>query len=93
LELGETMMLGLRLAEGVSNQRFRRQLERLYPRADLIAFGHTHRAYVGSIGDTLLVNPGAVAPTLGEEPSAARIWLGHGEPEVEIVPLQSYASG
>lgn len=63
------------------------RLGRLYPGADVIVFGHTHRAYVGWMEDTLVVNPGAVAPTLRERPSVARMWLGHGEPEVEVVPL------
>jgi putative phosphoesterase len=74
------------------NERIARRLERLYPRADIIVFGHTHRAYVRWIGNTLMVNPGAVSRTLGEQPSVARMWLGAGEPQVEVVPLQSYAS-
>lgn len=71
------------------NARIARRLERLYPRADIIVFGHTHRAYVGWIGDTLVVNPGAVSPTLAERPSVARMRLGTTAPEVEILPLDS----
>jgi hypothetical protein len=74
--------------KGRFNERIARRLERLYPRADIIVFGHTHRAHVEWIGDTLLVNPGAVSPTLGEQPSVARMWLGMATPEVEILPLQ-----
>ena len=74
---------------GRFNERIARRVERLYPRADIIVFGHTHRAYVGCVGDTLLVNPGAVSPTLGEQPSVARMWLGADTPEVEILPLRS----
>jgi hypothetical protein len=75
--------------KGRFNERIGRRLGHLYPQADVIVFGHTHRAHVGWIDDTLLVNPGAVSPTLGEEPSVARMWLGMGKPEVEILPLQS----
>jgi len=71
------------------NARIARRLEPLYPRADIIVFGHTHRAHVEWIGDTLLVNPGAVSPTLGERPSVARMRLGTTTPEVEILPLHS----
>jgi putative phosphoesterase len=75
--------------KGRFNERIARRLKRLHPRADIVVFGHTHRAYVGWIGDTLLVNPGAVSPILGEQPSVARMWLGTTRPEVEILPLQS----
>lgn len=75
--------------KGRFSARIARRLERLYQRADIIVFGHTHRAYVGWIGDTLLVNPGAVSPTLGERPSVARMRLGTTTPEVEILPLRS----
>ena len=38
--------------------------ERLAARyaADVIVFGHTHRAVVQNVGDTLVVNPGAAGP-------------------------------
>jgi len=75
--------------KGRFSGRTARRLERLYPRADIIVFGHTHRAYMEWIGDTLLVNPGAVSPTLGEQPSVARMRLGTATPEVEILPLHS----
>lgn len=85
--------VALRLLGASDNARFNtriaRRLERLYPQADIIVFGHTHRTYVGWIGDTLLVNPGAVSPTLGERPSVARMRLGTTTPEVEILPLHS----
>ena len=75
--------------KGYFNERIAGRLERLYPKTDIIVFGHTHRAYVRRIGDTLLVNPGAVSPTLREQPSVARMRLGAGEPEVEIIPISS----
>jgi len=72
---------------GQFNQRMARRLARLYPTADIIVFGHTHRAHVGWIGHTLLVNPGAVCPTRGEEQTVAKIELGTGKPQVTIIPL------
>jgi putative phosphoesterase len=35
-------------------------LKRLFPRADVIVYGHTHRARADVIGGTLVLNPGAV---------------------------------
>jgi predicted phosphodiesterase len=72
-----------------SNKRIARRLAHLYPEADVIVFGHTHRAHVEWIGDTLLVNPGAVCPTSGEELTVARMRLGEGPPQVEIVQLEA----
>jgi len=81
----------LRLLGGSDKARFNRRIARrlkgLYPQADVIVFGHTHRAFVGWFRETLLVNPGAVCPTLKERPTVARLRLGYGKPEVEIVPL------
>lgn len=83
--------LGLRLTGGREKSRFNRRIGRrvvrLHPGADVIVFGHTHRAFVEWLGGTLLVNPGAVCPTLRERPTMARMTLGDGEPRVEIVPL------
>jgi len=76
------------LDNGWLNQRNARRLARIYPKADVIVFGHAHRAYVEWIGDKLLVNPGAVAESgEHERPSVARMRLGQGKPEVEIIPL------
>lgn len=86
----------LRLLGTSDNARFNvsiaRRLARLYPEADAIVFGHTHRAHVEWIGDTLLVNPGAVCPTPREQPTMARMWLGKGAPRVEILELRALAS-
>jgi predicted phosphodiesterase len=86
----------LRLLGASDNTRLNayiaRRLARLYPEADAIVFGHTHRAHVEWIGDTLLVNPGAVCPTLREQPTMARMWLGKGSPRVEILQLEAPAS-
>ena len=72
---------------GWFNQRIARRLVRLYPEADIIIFGHTHQPYVEWIAQTLLVNPGAVCPTRGEEQTVAQIQLGAGKPQVTIIPL------
>jgi hypothetical protein len=70
------------------NELITHRLTALYPHADVIVFGHTHRAYVEWVGDILLVNPGAVCPTVREQPTVARMTLDHGKPQVEIVPLE-----
>ena len=74
------------------NQRLGHRLTRLYPGADVIIFGHSHRVHVEWVGDTLLVNPGAVcaAPVDPDPPTVARMRLGAGPPEVEIVPLSMH---
>ena len=72
------------------NRRTAHRLTRLYPGADVIVFGHSHRAHVERVGDTLLINPGAVCVTSADPPSVARLRLGAGPPEVEIVPLSAY---
>jgi putative phosphoesterase len=78
----------LRLADNSgSNQRIAHRLARLYPAADIVVFGHTHRAHVEQVGGTLLINPGAVCPSRWEWPTVARMQLGTGRPEVEIISL------
>jgi len=79
----------LRLTDNSAlNRRNVRRLARVYPEADIIVFGHSHRAHIEWIGDTLLVNPGAVLKSGNREhPSVARIHLEKGKPEVEIIPL------
>ena len=69
------------------NRRMVGRLARLYPDADIIVFGHSHRAHVERIGRALLVNPGAVSASPGEEPTVARMCLGVDPLDVEIIPL------
>lgn len=58
-----------------------------YP-ADIVVFGHTHRAVVERIGARLAVNPGAAGPRrFNLKPSVARLMLNDSGPEVEIVWL------
>ena len=78
----------LRLTDnGDLNRLAARRLARVYPKADVVVFGHAHRAYVEWIGDTLLVNPGAVCHSRGEQRTVARMRVGEGKPEVEVIPL------
>ena len=72
---------------GNMNRRIARHLAQLYPTADVIVFGHTHRAHIQWIGHTLLVNPGAVCPAPKAHATVARMRLGAERPEVKIIPL------
>jgi len=81
--------LRMRLTDnGTLNRRTARRLVRLYPQADVIVFGHAHKPHVEWIGQTLLVNPGAVCPSRRERPTVARLRLGEGRPGVEVIPLE-----
>jgi putative phosphoesterase len=81
------------LDNGKLNQRNARRLVQRYPGADIIVFGHAHRAYVAWMGSTLLVNPGAVVESgRYEQPSVARLQIAH-QPTVEIVPLPTSQIG
>jgi putative phosphoesterase len=51
-----TVTLGMLWPGGGVVEAVRRQ----FPRADVIVYGHTHRARVDELGGTLLFNPGAV---------------------------------
>ena len=63
-------------------------LHEAYPQAEVIVYGHTHRAKVTRIGDTLIVNPGAAGPKRFDvQPSVARLSIARGAAEVEIIPL------
>jgi hypothetical protein len=70
------------------NARVAQRLTTVYPRADIIVFGHTHRAVARWFGDTLLVNPGAVCPTLREVPTVARMTLDGANVRVDFLPLE-----
>jgi len=78
----------LRLTDnGDLNRIISRRLARAHPDADIVVFGHSHRAHVEWLGRSLLVNPGTVCPTRRERPTVARMRLGGERPEVEIIPL------
>jgi uncharacterized protein len=60
-----------------------------YPDADVVVFGHTHRAAVVRAPDgRLAVNPGAAGPRRFDlQPSVARLTIAAGAAEVEIISL------
>ena len=56
--------------------------------ADVVVFGHTHRPLVSRLGNQLFVNPGAAGPKRFDiTPSVARLTIGRGKAEVEIVDI------
>jgi hypothetical protein len=56
--------------------------------ADVIVFGHTHRAVVHRAGHRLVVNPGAAGPRrFNLVPSVALLHVEQQEARVEIVTL------
>ena len=56
--------------------------------ADIIVFGHTHKAVVERVGGALVVNPGAAgSPRFGGGLSVARLALTPGEPRVDLLTL------
>ncbi len=60
---------------------------RAYP-ADILVFGHTHRALVERSGDRLVVNPGAAGPRrFNLLPSVARLSIADGIAAAELVWL------
>ncbi len=66
------------------------KLKAAFPRADVIVFGHTHRALIESLEDfTVVVNPGAAGPPrFGAKPSVAIMETEAGiPPRARIVPL------
>jgi len=58
-----------------------------YPQ-DIIVYGHTHRQLVSNADGRIVVNPGAAGPRrFNLTASVARLTIGDGKPEVEIVPI------
>jgi len=58
-----------------------------YP-ADIVVFGHTHRAVIERANGRLAVNPGAAGPRrFNLKPSVARLTIAESGPEAEIVWL------
>lgn len=56
--------------------------------ADIIIYGHTHKALVKRAGKRLVINPGAAGPRRFDvKPSVARLVIVEGRAEVEIVRL------
>lgn len=56
--------------------------------ADVLVYGHTHRALVARAGGRLILNPGAAGPRRFDlVPSVARLTIADGEAQPEIIPL------
>lgn len=56
--------------------------------ADVLVYGHTHRALIHRAGNRLVVNPGAAGPRRFDiKPSVAILRVGKGDVRVEIVTL------
>lgn len=57
--------------------------------ADVIIYGHTHRALVQRNGTRLTVNPGGAGPLrFGLPPSVALLTIVEGEAEVDIIEIE-----
>ena len=57
--------------------------------ADVLVYGHTHKALVHREGARLVVNPGAAGPRRFDlRPSVARLTIRDGTAEAEIVELR-----
>jgi putative phosphoesterase len=77
----------LRPSKDLLNPRIAHRLAQLYPEADLIVFGHSHRPYRVWRNRTLFFNPGAVCPTPRRSPSVGKLYLGSDAVDAEIIPL------
>ena len=56
--------------------------------ADVIVYGHTHKPLVERHGSRLVVNPGAAGPRRFDvKPSVARLTIGDGRADVELIWL------
>src|SRR5919109_33670 len=57
-----------------------------YPAADVVVFGHTHKAVTVEAGMRLAVNPGAAGPRrFNLQPSVARLIIDRGRATAEII--------
>lgn len=58
--------------------------------ADVVVYGHTHKALVFRSADgRLVVNPGAAGPRRFDlRPSVARLTIANGRADVELVPVE-----
>src|SRR4051812_15335816 len=56
--------------------------------ADVIVYGHTHKALTERVGSRLVINPGAAGPRrFNLEPSVARLKIAPARIDVDIIPL------
>jgi len=70
------------------NQNLIANYQRAFPTADVVVFGHSHRACVQRVNRTLFFNPGAVCRTRREpNPSVGLLTIGPTDVEADIIPL------
>lgn len=63
-------------------------LREAFPEADIIVYGHTHRAVLNRTGKKLVINPGAAGPPRFRlTPSVALLTLERGSADARIVDL------
>jgi putative phosphoesterase len=90
LDTFDTELLGRRIHMSHGHELGSPTPERLVARydADVVIYGHTHRALLKEIGGTLVINPGAAGPArFGSKPSVALLSLP--DNVVRIVPLEA----
>ncbi|MBZ0272797.1 metallophosphatase family protein [bacterium] len=64
-----------------------------FPEADVIVFGHTHRALCERRGNVLLLNPGAISgPRGGGGPTVAILAIDGGSADARLFPVRREAS-
>jgi len=64
------------------------RLHAAWPDADVVVFGHTHKATLETLGSTLFVNPGAAGPArIDLRPSVAVLSLGEDPPDVRFIEI------
>ncbi|HEY7544749.1 MAG TPA: metallophosphoesterase family protein [Blastocatellia bacterium] len=57
-------------------------------RPDILVFGHTHRPYIESLGETILINPGSAGPRRFKLPrTVGLLSIGESHLESEIINL------
>jgi hypothetical protein len=70
------------------NQALIAGYQRTFPTADVVVFGHSHRACIQRVGRTLFFNPGAVCRTRREpNPSVGLLTIGPKDVEADIIAL------
>jgi predicted phosphodiesterase len=57
--------------------------------ADVVVFGHTHRAMIARQGVRVAINPGAAGPRRFDlQPSVALLTVAGGRAKIEIISLE-----
>ncbi len=63
--------------------------QRRFPNADVLIFGHSHRRLLRRVGQTLFLNPGAIAHARDESPSVAILTISADAVGVEFIEVGS----